>query len=71
MYIQRDTKMKSIFASDYSKMYTFKDPFQREEKMLSKKYKIIRKIIKLNFFLIEAKKINNFQKKTILKSSAK
>lgn len=48
--------MKSIFASDYSKMYTFKDPFQREEKMLSKKYKIIRKIIKLNFFLIEAKK---------------
>lgn len=39
MYIQRDTKMKSIFASDYSKMYTFKDPFRREEKMLSKMFK--------------------------------
>lgn len=39
MYIQRDTKMKSIFASDYSKMYTFKDPFQREEKKCYQKYK--------------------------------
>ena len=38
--------MKSIFASDYSKMYTFKDPFQREEKNVIKNIKIIRKMAK-------------------------